>query len=424
MLTGALAGATVFSLASKAQPGPGGSLALGFIGSGIRGSQLIDEFKEVPGTRGIIVADLYDGCLERAKEQLGPSTLTTKEYRRVLDNKDVEAVVIATPDHWHEKIVHDALSAGKHVYIEKPMTWSYAEGERIVAASKQRPKQVLQVGSQGKSSTLAAKAKEIVASGQLGQITMVRMADHRNSAEGAWVYPIPPDANEKTVDWKTFLGTRPQRPFDPKVFYRWRCWWEFSGGVATDLFVHQFTTLHEIMGVKHPSAAISGGGLYRWKDGRNVPDVLNSIVEYDGWIADTYVTLNSSQGRGRGFTILGTKASLVIESRKVTLMPEPVFPEVQNYGSSNWPKRLRDAYLGGHENDRAQTKPVQEIPVEEGLSHAGHFVQSVTQNKPSVENAEEGHYAASAAFLANLSYRQKKRAQWSDLAQWSPALTD
>ena len=417
-LTRAAAGAVTFRLAgAAAKAADGQGLQLGFIGSGIRGKQLIDEFMSVPNVKGVAVADLYDGCLERAREQLGASIQTSKDYRAVLDNKEVQAVVIATPDHHHERMVQDALSAGKHVYIEKPMTWTFAEGERIIAACAKNPKLVLQVGSQGKTSTMTAKAREIVASGALGKVNMVRLSDHRNNAEGAWVYPVPPDAGTSTIDWQRFLGPRPARPFNANMFFRWRCWWEFSGGVATDLFVHQFTTLHEILQLKHPTAAVSLGGIYRWNDGRNVPDVMNSVLEYpEGFVVDTYVNLTNGNTRGRGVWIMGSEATLQIEGGRMTLYPEPVYSDAQRYGSLNWPKRLRDEYLKSFEGKpETQQKPQQEIRVERGPIHVAFFVDSVVNGKPSRENAEDGHLAASAAHLCNLSYREKRRAEWSDL---------
>lgn len=414
-----LAGAVTFRLASQAaaQTINGRGLPVGFIGSGIRGKQLIDEFTEVPGVRGVAVADLYDGCLERAKEQLGPSIQTTKDYRSILDNKDVQAVCIATPDHLHERMVLDALDAGKHVYIEKPISWTFAEGERMVAASAARPKQVLQVGSQGKTSALTAKAREMVASGRLGKLNMIRLSEHRNNAEGAWVYPVPPDASPSTIDWPRFLGPRPARPFQAETFFRWRCWWEFSGGVATDLFVHQFTTLHEILNVKHPAAAVSMGGIMRWNDGRDVPDVMNSILEYpEGFIVDLYVNLCNSGNRGRGVWIMGDQGALQIDGGRMTVFPEPVFGEAQPYGSLNFPKRIRDAYLKSFEGKPGtQRKAEEEIRVERGPTHVARFVESVVEGKPSLETALDGHHAAAAAQLCNHAYRYKKRAEWADL---------
>jgi predicted dehydrogenase len=400
------------SAAAQQQPATGGTVNLGFIGSGIRGKQLIDEFMEVPGAKWIAVADLYDGCLVRAKEQLGDKIQTTKDYRAVLDNKDVDAVVVATPDHWHEKIVLDALSAGKHVYIEKPMTWSIAEGPRMVAAAA-RAKKVVQVGSQAKTSALTAKAREIVASGALGRVNMIRMANHRNSAEGAWQYPIPPDASEQTIDWARFIGKSPKKAFDPKIFFRWRCWWDYSGGVAADLFVHQFTQMHEIMGTKAPVSAVSQGDIFRWKDGRTVPDVMNSLLQYpEGFLVDVYVNQANSM-QPRGIFVMGDEATLQVEFGRLVLTPEPKSGDAQQYGSLNFPRKMREEYLAKFAGQPRPARPeAKEITVPRGPSHNWWFIDSIVNNKPSRENAEEGHYAAAAAHLCNMAYRRKRRVEW------------
>jgi len=415
--------ATVFKLAG---PGPqlkaagvNGQVGLGFIGSGIRGTGLIDEFKLAAGAKMIGVCDLYDGCLQRAKEQIDPGIFVTKDYRAVLERKDVDAVVIATPDHLHKRMVLDALDAGKHVYIEKPMTWSLEEGPQIMAAVKESGK-LLQVGSQHKTSPLAAKTKELISSGAIGKVNMVRLANHRNNAQGAWKYPVPPDATPETIDWERFLGDRPKRPFDARVFFQWRCWWEFSGGVATDLFVHLLTWLHEVMSVKAPVSVASFGGIVKWKDGRNVPDVMNSLFEYkEGFVADIYVNLANSAPT-RGNTIMGDGGTLVDEMRKLVLYPEPVDHGVQSYGTLQWPKALRSAYYESHgwrpegrsKEPLPPPKQPQEITVERGPSHAEHFIISLREGTPSRENAEEGHYAAGAAHVANLAYRKGKRMKW------------
>lgn len=420
---GKAAAAVVYKLVDSGSQlkaaGPNDQIGFGFIGTGIQGAILMEQFIKMPGVRPVVVADLYDGCLQRAKEQTNGVIETTKHYHEVLNRKEVDAVVIATPDHWHKRMVLDALAAGKHVYIEKPMTWSIEEGKDIIDAVNRSGK-LLQVGSQPKTSALTAKTREIVKSGALGKVTMVRMSNHRNSPEGAWVYPIPPDASPQTVDWNQFLGQRPKRPFDPKVFFRWRCWWEFSGGVATDLFVHLLTWLHEAMDVTGPVSVVSQGGLYHWKDGRNVPDVMNSIFEYEtGFLADMYVHLCNGRS-AQPTTIMGTEGTLVQERSKLVLYPERAASEVQVYGSSAWPKELRTAYFESH-GYTAEGKPKsplpppkepEEIPVERGPSHYEYFVISLREGQPSRETATEGHYAAGAAHLANMAFRKGRRMRW------------
>ena len=397
---------------SEAQTTGGDRIGFGFIGAGIRATQLMGEFLKMPGVDPVIVADLYDGYLTRAKEQTQGRCAMTKDYRAVLDRKDVDAVVIATPDHWHMRMTLDALAAGKHVYIEKPLTWSLAEGPKMVAAAEKSGKLVM-VGSGPKTMPLTAKAREIVKSGKLGQVVQVRMVNHRNTPEGAWVYPIPLDASPQTIDWPRFLGSAPKRPFSAEVFFRWRCWWEYSGGVATDLFVHQLTQLHEIMDVPAPVSVVSQGGLHRWKDGRTVPDLLQSVFEYEkGFQAELCVNLcNGSQARG--LTIMGTEGTLFQDRNQLVVTPEPVRPDIQSYGTIAWPKSARDAYFQakGKPGQIAPPKP-EEIPVERGPGHTELFVLSLRNNTPSRETAQEGHYAAGAAHLANMAFRKGRRMKW------------
>ena len=249
-----LAGPKPVLMAAK----PNDQIAMGYIGSGIRGSYLIESFAKTPGVKPLMVADLFDGHLAWAKETV-PGIETTKDYHAVLARKDIDAVTVATPDHWHVRIVLDALAAGKHVYCEKPLTWSLEEGKSVIEAQRRSGKLVM-VGSQGKTSAGIQKAKELVRDGALGKISMVRMVNHRNSPDGAWVYPIPASASPETIDWARFIGKSPKISYDPKRFFRWRCWWEYSGGVATDLWVHLLTSLHEMMSVEGPNSVVAQGG--------------------------------------------------------------------------------------------------------------------------------------------------------------------
>ena len=393
-------------------------IRLGFIGSGIRGSQLMSDFIKAPGVEPVIVADVYDGCLTRAKEQNDGNIITTKDYLAVLERKDVDAVVIATPDHWHKKMTLDALAAGKHVYIEKPLTWSIEEGPEIIAAAAQS-KKLLQVGSGTKTAAVTKKARELVKSGVIGKIMQVKMVNNRNNAEGAWVYPVPPDASAKTIDWQRFLGSSPVKQFDAKVFFRWRCWWEYSGGVATDLFVHMTSQLHEVMDVAAPSSVVSQGGLFRWKDGRTVPDFMTSIFEYPGFLAELSVNLCNAY-QPRTMYIAGTEGTLEIGADKVIHHIERKLDTAQRYGSISWPKAARAKYFeaNGYTADGRPRRPVpapekpKEIAMERGPSHTDLFLISIREGKPSVEDAREGHLAAGAAHIANLAYREGRRVKW------------
>ena len=369
--------------------------------------------------RPVVVADLYNGHLEWARETV-PGIATTKEYRKVLERADIYAVTVATPEHWHSRMVLDALAAGKHVYCEKPLTWSVEEGRAIIDAQKRSGKLVM-VGSQSKTSPAIAKAREVIKSGILGQVNMVRMSTHRNTPDGAWIYPIPHDASARTIDFPQFVGETAKIPFSAERFFRWRCWWEYSGGVATDLWVHLLTALHEMMDVKAPRSVVSQGGIYRWKDGRTVPDVQSALYEYDGFVVDMYANLANARGNGDSIAVMGTGGTLTFGGRaadKVVVQFDPAAPAAAWYGLNGWPKAHKEEYLASvglgpnAQPEWPQPKPNDEFSIPRGLEHHEYFIQSLRENLPSRETAEEGHYAAGAADLGNLAYRKGRKMAW------------
>ncbi|MBI4877471.1 MAG: Gfo/Idh/MocA family oxidoreductase [Acidobacteria bacterium] len=396
--------------------GPNDKIGMGFIGVGIRGSYHLDVFKKAPGVVPIMAADCYDGHLAWAKETTDGKIETTRDYHALLNRKDIDAVVISTPDHWHARMILDALAAGKHVYVEKPMTYTIDEGKRICEAAKNSGKLVM-VGSQNKTSALTAKAREVVKSGALGKINMVRLATYRNSPEGAWVYPVPEDASPKTIDWASWLGPAPKREFDATRVFRWRCWWEYSGGVATDLWVHELTTMHEIMDVKAPLSAVAQGGIFRFDDGRTCPDLLNGVYEYPGFILEITANLGNSS-RSTGAMIMGSEGTLTWGRGGVTVTHEPAASPVAWYGLNGWTKAAKEKYLAslgiapGQRPQVPPTKPPQTHPVERGFEHWEYFLKSLREGTPSKETAEEGHHAAGAAHLGNLAFRKKRRLRW------------
>ncbi len=408
-----LAGPKPVLMAAK----PNDQVAMGFIGSGIRGSYLIESFSKTPGVKPLVVADLFDGHLDWAKETV-PGIDTTKDYHAVLARKDIDAVTVATPDHWHVRIVLDALAAGKHVYCEKPLTWSIEEGKAVIEAQKKTGK-VVMVGSQGKTSAQIQKAKELIHDGALGKVTMVRMVNHRNSPDGAWVYPIPESASPETIDWAKFIGSSPKLPYDPKRFFRWRCWWEYSGGVATDLFVHLLTSLHEMMGVQGPNSVVSQGGIYKFNDGRSVPDVLSAVFQYDSFLVDMYVNLCNARGNGNSTVVFGTEGAMVFGNRgELTVEYEPPRPALESYGLNGWTKAMKAKHLeslgftDGKIPRRGEQKPAMVVKLDRGLEHYEYFIESIREGKPSRENAEEGHFAAGAAHLGNMAYRRGTKMKW------------
>src|SRR5579859_7430081 len=246
---------------------------LGFVGFGIRGNILLEAAKETGQANLVEACDCYQGHLARAKERTDGKIATNfAQYKKLLDRKDIDAVVIAAPDHQHLPIVLDALSAGKDVYIEKPMTHRIEDGPKMIEAAR-RNKRIVQAGSQWVSSDQHKKAREIVASGKLGKVTKVTAAYNRNSSTGAWNYPIPLDLKEGVnFNWPEWLGSAPKVSYSPERVFRYRKYWDYSGGISTDLFVHLITSIHFIMGAEMPRSVMASGGILFRHDGREVPD--------------------------------------------------------------------------------------------------------------------------------------------------------
>ena len=328
-------------LTAAARPAANDRITVGMIGCGARAHELMQSIMQHPQVEIVGVVDAYKGRVERALERTGGKAKVYKTHQDLLANSAIDAVVIATPDHWHKQIIIDAIRAGKDVYSEKPLTYRSSEGLEIIAAARSKER-IVQVGSQGVSSETQRKAKQLIRSGKLGKVTMIRAAYNRNTASGAWIYPIPPDASPKTVNWEMFLGPAPKRPFSLERFFRWRCYEDYSGGIATDLFVHLCTTIHFLMDAKMPARVMAMGELYRWTESRDVPDTINAILEYpEGLVVNLSSSFNNESDGG--FQVLGTQGSITIGGSGMTFYPEnPI--EDNRWIVESWPRALEDAY--------------------------------------------------------------------------------
>ena len=288
---------------------PNDKIQVGIIGVGARvQSGVLQAAVAVPGVEVIGVCDAYKGRVTRALERLGSQAKDYGDWRAMLADKSIDAVIIATPDHWHREQTVAALAAGKDVYLEKPMTLTIDEGPEMYAAADKSGR-ILQIGSNGMSSKLQQTARELVQSGKLGKIYLIRANYDRNSDSGAWLYPIPPDADPKSVDWEMFLGPAPKRPFSLERFFRWRCYWDYSGGISTDLFVHLMTTIHYVMGATVPESVVATGANYRHQKTHEVPDTLSASAVYgkESFMVSLGGTFNNSGGGESGFAIMGTE---------------------------------------------------------------------------------------------------------------------
>ena len=261
------------------RPVPAGErLRFGMIGIGMQGSQLLAQSIELPGIECAAASDLYDGRHTLAREITAkPNLPVTRRYHELLANQEIDCIVAAVPDHWHKQVVVDAVTAGKDIYCEKPMSHSPADGIAMVEATKKTGR-IVQIGSQRVSSLICKKAKEMIAQGAIGDVLLVEGWLGRNDPTGAWEYPPPSDLSPQTLDWDTWQGTVPKRPFDAYTFARWRCWKEYGTGLAGDLLVHLVSGMMFMLGINQPpTQAMSVGGILRWKDGRNMPDVQATV---------------------------------------------------------------------------------------------------------------------------------------------------
>jgi predicted dehydrogenase len=401
-------------------------IQIALIGAGGQGQYDTQTAVQVPGVKLVAAADCYDGRLTHAKELWGADIQTTRDYREILSRKDVDAVIVGTPDHWHKQVSIDAMRAGKDVYCEKPMIHLYSDGPLMIAASRETGR-ILQIGSQRVSNILYIKAKELLAAGAIGELNMVTAHWDRNSAIGAWDYTIPPDASPETCDWKRFLGTAPQIPFSAEQFFQWRKWKAYGSGVAGDLFVHLFSGTHFITGAKGPTRAMATGGLRFWKDGRNVPDVMLGLFDYpEGFNLALRVNFVDGGAENEGLTFTGSEGTLEIGWDGLTLHRAPR-EKAPGLSIGSFADAMQQEILAAYRKKYPEPHPLG--PPAEGAvkyvtapgysdsyDHLRNFFHAVRTRQPVVEDAVFGYRAAGAALLSNLSYDRGAVVEWDPVS--------
>src|SRR5437868_10509117 len=397
----------------------------GIIGVGMQGSGLLAAAIQLPGVECAAACDLYDGRHTLAKEIVSPTLPTTRRYKELLANKEIDCIVAAVPDHWHKHVVVDAVNAGKDIYCEKPMSHSAADGVAMVAAAKKTGR-IVQIGSQRVSSVICAKAKELLANGIVGTLTLVEGTYGRNDPTGAWEYPPPPDLAPSNFDWDTWQGDTPKKPWDPdmspKYFARWRCWREYGTGLAGDLLVHLVSGMNFMLGWNAPpQRALALGNILRFKDGRNMPDVHTTLFEYGPDRPPVYLRLNLGCESPEMYRFQGSKGILEVTEFTITYFPQSGQDEAPSYYAYGFPRALREAYFKKWHEEH-DPKPGKE-PVTEGYNYKGaswdeekphlwKFFQAVKSRQPVVEDAVFGHNAALACHMANESYFRRAAVTW------------
>ncbi len=423
-----LAGSTKMHLMAAPEAEPAKPIAandhiqIALIGAGGQGQSDTKTAAQVPGVKVVAAADCYTGCLEHAKELWGSDIFTTRDYNEILARKDIDAVIIGTPDHWHMQAAVDAMNAGKDVYCEKPMIHLYSDGPKIIETWR-KTNRIMQVGSQRVSSIIYKKAKELLAAGAIGTLNMVTVWYDRNSAQGAWQYTVPYDASPTTCDWPRWLGTAPKIPFNAEHFFQWRKWQAYGSGVAGDLFVHLFSGVHFITDTHGPTRALATGGLRFWKDGRDVPDVMMALYDYEkGFNLSVRTNFVDGGSESEGFVFTGSEGTMIIggDGVSVSRVPREKEPGIRvGPFALDIQKRMLEIYHEKYpvthptgEPLMGEEKYVAPKGYNDQYDHVNNWIEAIRTRQPVVEDPVFGFRAAGTALLSNVSYDRGKVARW------------
>ncbi|HTF18439.1 MAG TPA: Gfo/Idh/MocA family oxidoreductase [Chryseolinea sp.] len=412
----------------------GDKVRIGVIGYGVQGHFDLTTALKVPGVELAGICDLYTGRLDNAKELHGKDLYTTINYKDLLDRKDIDAILLCTTDVWHARIALDALAKGKHVYCEKPMVYKISEGYPVMEAAKKSGK-VFQVGSQRVSSIGYAKAKELLAAGEIGKLNMVNATYDRQGSIGAWEYTIPKDASAMTTNWDKFIEVTEKMSYDSKKFFWWRAFKEVGTGVAGDLFIHLLSGTHFITNSKGPETIYSTGQFSYWKDGRNLPDVMSGVMQYpggkehDAFQLTLQVNFISGTGGQEAIRLIGSEGVIEVKGNNITIK-HSLMPEAPGFGgydslftfSKKMQEEMQKEYDAKWTDEQKKRKTKEDIifKVPEGyndhLDHFTNFFDAIRTGKAVVEDAEFGFRAAAPALACNESYLSKKIINWDPVA--------
>ncbi len=404
-IKGSAAAAVGLTLAPARVLGANDRIVAGFIGVGRQGQGDMNSFLKAENVTIAAVCDVYEPNLEKAAAIAGAGAAKVKDFRQVLDNKDINAVVIATPDHWHAYMTVAACQAGKDVYVEKPICVAVEEGRTMVEAAR-RYERVVQAGTQQRSGVHFQKAVELVRSGRLGKISVVRTWNFGNQSPDG--IGNPPDSDPPSgLDWDLWLGPAPKRPFNPNRFgvtegsfsyFRW--FWDYAGGMMTDWGIHLLDIVQWAMDVDAPQAVTASGGKLFLKDNRETPDTLQVTYEYPGWIAmyeNRELNANPLMGKSYGILFHGTEGTLFVDRNGYELIPET---RGRGTAAVNRTEPVSDKNSNNH-----------------GASHFANFVECVRSRKRPVCDIETGHRSTSTCLLGNVAYRSRQRIEWDAKAE-------
>ncbi len=382
----AVAGSSATSFAANEM------INVGVVGTGGRARRLMQSLIAIPNVRITMLCDVWDKALEEAKK-LVPTAGTTKKSVEVFNDKAVDAVVIGSPDHWHVPLTVAACEAGKDVYVEKPLTHDLSEGKAVIEAQNKH-KRIVQVGTQQRSMPHIAEARELIQGGKIGTVLKVKMSWNRNTNR---VKRFPLGVDPKSVDWQTFLCKAKKQEFDEYRFRNWRWYWDFGGGIFTDLMVHWVDVAHWVLKVDHPTQAVSLGEFVNAEGVWETPDTVQTILSYPGKIQMHFEGTFSNARNGAHIEFQGTDGSVYVDRGRFELIPERTkkFEAVERIIGTG--PRGADFY----------DKPDGE------LLHLTNWIDCVRSRKAPTAPAEAGVSSASAAHLANQALRKGGVGVWS-----------
>jgi predicted dehydrogenase len=398
--------------------GANDKINLGWIGVGTRGNAGIEWLHTAaPNDINFVsICDTYDGYIARAKDRVktiwGNTPKAYKDYRELLADRSIDAVFIMTPEHLHHDMTIAALAAGKNVYIEKPLAHTIEEGFDIVRAWEKSGK-VVQVGTQNRSSSLYKRAKELIQQGMVGDVHFVRAFWYRNGLpnEPSWRYAIPAEANPQNTDWQKFLGTAPQHDWDPQRYFQWRLYWDYSGGISTDLLVHQTDIVNFMLDKTIPRTCMSSGGIYRWTDktdDRDVPDTLSAIYDYADKLQVNYSCYLGNEYFGYGEEICGNEGTIRVMNRQ-DLYFEPETYNARRAGAANRAPAKIQARQAIHLNGRADFNES-----DGAINHFRNFIQAILGKEKVIAPPTVGQQAAITGHMATLSFKNQKKVIWDE----------
>lgn len=384
------------------------------------------------------VCDVYDIRAEKAllasgnikREGLDASTTPRakryRTYQELLQADDIDAVIIGTPDHWHAQMSIDAARAGKHVYVEKGMTRTLEETYGMAEAIR-KSGICFQLGHQGRQTESYLKAKEAIEKDLLGKVNLIQVCTNRNTPNGAWQYEIDKEAGPHNIDWEQFNGPYSDHPFSLERFFRWRCWWDYGTGLSGDLFTHEFDAINQILNLGIPRSVISSGGIYYFKDGREVPDVWQVSCEYPERDLTLLYSASLASSRDRGKLIMGHDGNMELGSNISVWADQDStrFKKMIEKGIIDLQRPIY-TYVPGKKNVDAVTSATEAYFAERGLLytyrggqrvdtthlHIKEWIDCIRSGRQPSCNIEQGFQEAITAHMATISYRENRKVFW------------